>query len=73
MFFVSNKQLKQCTCGTKTEIYQQDPNLFAESVNMDTLVKALDRIMVQAPDYGSLRKDSQLNAIIGKFFTSFKE
>jgi len=46
MFFVGNKNLKQCKCGAKTEINQQDPNLFAESVNMDTLVKALDRIMV---------------------------
>ena len=40
---------------------------------MDTLVRSLDRMIAQSPDANALRKDTQLSAIIGKFFAGVRE
>ena len=74
MFFLSEKHYRACHCGAKTAPIAQDKNQFAESVQMDALVQQLDNLIAQSPDASSaLRKDSQLSAIIGRFFTAVKE
>ena len=58
MYHVSHRYLKECACGARSKEQNLDANLFAEPVNMDELVRSLDTLMVQSPEYKGLKKEN---------------
>lgn len=71
MFFVNHIQQKQCECGKKGEIIEFDRNLFAETVNVIQLLKAIDQAMDAEKDLKlplNEQKMKGLKAVKDRFF-----
>ena len=46
-YYLNKSQHRECICGEKTDAFDFDRNLFAESVNMHELMLEIDEISMQ--------------------------
>ena len=46
-YYLHKSQYRVCSCGEKTDLFEFDRNLFAESVNMHELMLEIDDIAMQ--------------------------
>ena len=69
MFHIQHQFSQECSCGQKTELENPfSPNMFAESVNMDALLKSFEVLM----SYSAQRAGQKSKAVIGKFFEALR-